>query len=216
MIRQLCSASRTRSSAHLGPIVGSGRECGIDSRSPTCSRPSNSPASIRPPGVNGGVFTRPCSQAIGFRCSFLSTGSIYQIRYVGNLRLSSPLTAGSVRAYRSLSTPAGPCLGPGPRLSLRCVHCRPWSQPPPRRFWESPRRSGSARTTSASRSTIRSPCRPGRAVHAWLSPVDPERETYGASTNRRTVSPRFGVQIGFTPVGSGSHRMKIRRGACSK
>lgn len=44
----------------------------------------------------------------------------------------------------------------------------------------------------------------------------PERETYGASTNRRTVSPRFGVQIGFTPVGSGSHRMKIRRGACSK
>ena len=44
----------------------------------------------------------------------------------------------------------------------------------------------------------------------------PERETYGASTNRRTVSPRFGVQIGFTPAGSGSHRMKIRRGACSK
>jgi hypothetical protein len=44
----------------------------------------------------------------------------------------------------------------------------------------------------------------------------PERETYGASTNRRTVSPRCGVQIGFTPAGSGSHRMKIRWGACSK
>ena len=110
MIRQLCSASRTRSSAHLGPIVGSWRECGIDSRSPTCSRPSNSPASIRPPGVNGGVFTRPCSQTTGFRYSFSSTRSIYRIRYVGNLRLFSPLMAVSVRAYRIPSTPAGPCL----------------------------------------------------------------------------------------------------------
>jgi len=191
MIRQLCSASRTRSSAHLGPIVGSGRECGIDSRSPTCSRPSNSPASIRPPGVNGGVFTRPCSQTTGFRCSFSSTGSIYRIRYVGNLRLFSPLMAVSVRAYRSPSTPAGPCLkrkiGTGADFRVAMVMAL------------------ASNPGLGHRREIRS--RPH-------FPLD--RATYGASTNRRTVSPRFGVQIGFTPVGSGSHRMKIRRGACSK
>ena len=38
----------------------------------------------------------------------------------------------------------------------------------------------------------------------------------GASTNRRACSPGWGFQIGFTPAGSGSHRTKIRRGACSK
>ena len=68
---------------------------------------------------NGGVFTRPCSQTTGFRCSFSSTGSIYRIRYVGNVRLFSPLMAVRVRAYRSPSTPAGPCLRPGTKVVPR-------------------------------------------------------------------------------------------------
>jgi len=98
MIRQLCSASRTRSSAHLGPIDGSGRECGIDSRSPACSRPSNRPASIRPLEVNGGVLTRPCNQTTGLRCAFSSTGIIYRMRYVGNLR---PRQGGTLQVPRT-------------------------------------------------------------------------------------------------------------------
>jgi hypothetical protein len=68
------------------------------------------------------VFTRPCSQTTGIRCSFSSTGSIYRMRYVGNLRLSSPLMARSGRAYSSPSTPAGPCLGPGAKVV-------PWGRP---------------------------------------------------------------------------------------
>ena len=54
----------------------------------------------------------------------------------------------------------------------------------------------------ATKSVIADRSGSGPAVHAWLTPGDPERETYGASTNRRTVSPRFGVQIVLVQTGA--------------
>ena len=65
MIRHVTPASTIRSSWHRTPIVGIGRECGIDSALPCCSSRRRYPAWIRAALPKGGVLTSPCSQAIG-------------------------------------------------------------------------------------------------------------------------------------------------------
>ena len=77
--RQLQVASLTLSSWQRGPMPGIGREAGIPSVSPRCSRRSRYPASKRPALENGGLFTSPCSHASGLsvrdiECSLCQNG----------------------------------------------------------------------------------------------------------------------------------------------
>lgn len=65
-MRQVTFSSRTRSSWHLAPMDGSGREWGSESSSPFCSDRSIRPASMRASSENGGVFTSPESHTTGF------------------------------------------------------------------------------------------------------------------------------------------------------
>jgi hypothetical protein len=78
--RQLPVASLTRSSRHLAPIEGIGRDAGISSKSPRCRRLRRKPASTRPSFERGGVFTSPCNQANGL-CFGLTKRSICQNRH---------------------------------------------------------------------------------------------------------------------------------------
>lgn len=66
-----------RSSWHRTPIVGIGRECGIDSDSPRCNLRNKNPASSLAAAEKGGDLTSPCSHANGL-CLGLTTNRVCQ------------------------------------------------------------------------------------------------------------------------------------------
>src|ERR1051326_6889931 len=70
-IRQVLLSSWIRSSWHLFPIEGIGRECGRDNLSPACKRRKRNPASILASLEKGGVFTSPWSHTSGLSVLFI-------------------------------------------------------------------------------------------------------------------------------------------------
>jgi hypothetical protein len=79
-----------RSSWHLDPMLGIGRERGIESRSPRCSLRSKNPASSRAAAEKGGDLTSPCNHASGL-CFALRSDSICQNRHTVKRPSSSAL-----------------------------------------------------------------------------------------------------------------------------
>ncbi len=86
--RQLPVVSFTRSSWHLAPIDGIGREAGISSKSPRCRRLRRNPASMRPSFEKGGDLTSPCNHTNGL-CFELTGRSICQNGHMRKSRLTN-------------------------------------------------------------------------------------------------------------------------------
>ena len=114
--RHVAFRSLIRSSWHLRPIDGIGREKGNPSCSPVCSRRNRYPASTLPVFENGGVFTSPCSQTRG-----LSRLSMC-LRYVNSDIVSSAADERAASPDRRIV-----CEGPtGHRPGSNVNHANPW------------------------------------------------------------------------------------------
>ena len=124
MIRHVVFSSTMRNSAQRTPIVGMGREIGMESAIPRCNFRKHIPASTRAAGLNGGDFISPCKITRGFDVvSIISTARNYT-KIVMPWQQGRRITTGGplTRGGRAPARPSGRARSPSAPLRQLHLH----------------------------------------------------------------------------------------------